>query len=251
MLFWRKLNSLESLAGATLVVSPTLNESENLEAHVKAVFSSVPGISLLIVDDDSPDRTWELASALRSHFPNLHLLRRRENPGFARSYQDGFAWALTRGFQRVVMMDADGSHPSSALPTMLEASERFDFVVGSRYGPGGGVLSWHPGRRLLSRLANRYAAFWTRLPCTDLTGGFNCIRAELLRDLWNLRSDGYAFQIELKFEAFRGGKKIGELPIEFSGRNRGKSKLSRSTVLEGLWSPMRLRFGRRGSRGKH
>jgi dolichol-phosphate mannosyltransferase len=241
-------SSPESLAARTLVVSPTLNEAENVEDHAKAVFAAVPGISLLIVDDDSPDRTWEVASALCSRYPNLHVLRRRENPGFARSYEDGFAWALDRSFERVVTMDADGSHPASALAPMIEASGEFDIVVGSRYRPGGGVSNWHPARRLLSLFANRYASFWTGLACTDLTGGFNCIRAELLRELGGLRSDGYAFQIELKFEASRRGSKIGEVPIVFSGRLHGESKLSRSKVLEGLWRPIRLRLGSVGSR---
>src|SRR5690242_14267635 len=109
------MERLESNAGRTLVISPTLNEAENVESHASAVFSAVPGVSLLIVDDDSPDRTWEIASALRARYPNLNVLRRTENLGFARSYEDGFGWALRRGFERVIMMDADGSHPAAAL----------------------------------------------------------------------------------------------------------------------------------------
>ncbi len=241
---------LESLAARTLIVSPTLNEAENVENHAWSVFSAVPGVSLLIVDDDSPDRTWEVAAALRPRFPKLDVLRRPQNRGFARSYEDGFDWALRRSFDRVIMMDADGSHPASALAPMIEASLTADLVVGSRYRPGGGISNWHPARRLLSRFANRYASFCTGLPCTDLTGGFNCIRSKVLAELPALRTDGYAFQIELKFESARRGMRIEELPIVFSGRRYGKSKLSRITVLEGLWIPVRLRLGSPRSRGR-
>ncbi|MGH9442534.1 MAG: polyprenol monophosphomannose synthase [Thermoanaerobaculia bacterium] len=229
----------------TVVVSPTLNEAQNVESHAHRVFSALPNASLLIVDDDSPDRTWELAGRMSERSPGLHVLRRERDHGFGRSYSDGFRWAIERGFQRVVMMDADGSHPAEALPRLLQESSRADFVVGSRYGRGGSVLDWNRARRLLSFSANLYAAFWTGVACKDLTGGYNCIDVELLKKLPPLLSDGYAFQIELKFLARRAGAVLAEIPIQFSGRTLGKSKLSRKHILEGLWRPPALRLGRR------
>ena len=228
----------------TLVITPTLNEADNVEQHARRVFEALPEASLLIVDDDSPDRTWEIAGQLASIWPSLHVIRRLEDHGFAFSYLEGFRWANERGFERVVMMDADGSHPASTLPRMVEASAGSDFVVGSRYRDGGSVADWQPARVLLSSFANRYAGFWTRVPCRDLTSGFNCFRPGLLGSLPRLRSDGYAFQIELKFQAHRHGAVFQEIPICFSGRLHGKSKLSSRHLLEGVWRPPALRLGR-------
>lgn len=231
-----------------LIVSPTLNEARNVRGHARRVLAALPSASLLIVDDDSPDETWRIAEDLAQSLPRLFVLRRREDHGFGRSYVAGFRWAIERGFDRVIMMDADGSHPAKTLPLLVEASSSSDFVVGSRYRPGGGVSNWSTSRRLLSRSANRYAAFWTRVPCSDLTGGFNCLHSELLKALPPLRSDGYAFQIELKFRAHRNGSIFGEVPILFSERARGESKLSRGHIFEGLRLPPALRFDWRSSR---
>lgn len=230
-----------------LVVSPTLNEARNVERHAQRVFAALPAASLLIVDDDSPDETWKLAEGLAQSLPGVFVLRRRADHGFGRSYVDGFRWAIERGFDRVIMMDADGSHPAEALPRLVEASSS-NFVVGSRYSPGGGVSNWNRSRRLLSLSANRYAAFWTRVPCSDLTGGFNCIPSDLLKKLPPLRSDGYAFQIEMKFRAHRNGLAFVEVPIQFSERTQGDSKLSRGHILEGLWLPPSLRFDGKAAR---
>jgi dolichol-phosphate mannosyltransferase len=232
------------LAAETIVITPTFQEADNVAEHVASVFAAIPGISLLIVDDASPDGTADIVEKLRENHPRLWLLRRPSDHGFRQSYRDGFLWAMEKGFGRAVMMDADGSHPAEFLPALVGRSADFDFVVGSRYAGGVRVLNWAPGRLLLSMAGNRYARFWTGVPCADLTGGFNCIRVELLGriDPGRLRYNGYAVQIELKTKAFRAGARMTEVPIVFVERRVGQSKLSGGRVIEGLWCPIRLRL---------
>jgi dolichol-phosphate mannosyltransferase len=233
-----------AIAADTLVITPTYQEADNVADHVASVFGALPGASMLIVDDSSPDGTADVVESLRESHPRLSLLRRSRDHGFRQSYRDGFLWAIEKGFGRIVMMDADGSHPADFLPALVGQSEDFDFIVGSRYAGGVRVLNWAPGRLLLSMAGNRYARFWTGVPCADLTGGFNCIRAELLRrlDPSRLRYDGYAVQIELKARAFRAGARMTEVPIVFVERRVGQSKLSGQRVVEGLWCPIWLRL---------
>jgi dolichol-phosphate mannosyltransferase len=232
------------LVATTLVITPTFEEADNVEEHVRSVFAALPNASLLIVDDASSDGTADIVERLRAAYPRLSLLRRPSDHGFRQSYRDGFLWAMARGFGRVVMMDADGSHPAEFLPALVGRSADIDFVVGSRYAGGVRVLNWAPGRLLLSMAGNRYARFWTRVPCADLTAGFNCLSVELLRriDPGRLRYNGYAVQIELKTKAFRAGARMTEVPIVFIERRVGQSKLSGRRVIEGLWCPIRLRL---------
>lgn len=228
----------------TVVITPTLNEAGSIERHIDAVASAAPDCDVLIMDDDSPDRTWERASAAAVGRRGVHVVRRLANPGFRASYCEGFVWAIERGYDLAVMMDADGSHPADALPRLAEAAAENDFVVGSRYKDGIRVLNWSPGRLLLSLAGNAYARVISGVPATDLTSGYNAIRVDLLRRIGvkSLRYDGYAVQIELKFRAICAGARMTEVPIIFSERTMGRSKLSRHHVLEGITCPIALRF---------
>lgn len=244
----RRFPRAAELAASTLVVTPTYQEKDTVVRHARSVLAAVPGLSLLVVDDASPDGTADLVDGLRPELPRLHLLRRQPPRSFAGASVDGIRWALERGFTRVVSMDADGSHGSIFLPLLLDLSADADFVVGSRYLRGISVLNWPLRRVLLSTFANVYCRLITGVPCSDLTAGFCCYRADLLRriDLPSIRAAGYAFEVEIKHRAWRAGGRLGETSIVFVERLAGTSKMSSKLIWEGVRHPWwcRLVLGR-------
>ena len=224
------------------VVLPTYNERENVPLIVPAILAASPLVDVLVVDDNSPDGTGKLADDLAAHDPRVRVLHRERKEGLGRAYLAGFAEALRAGYGRIVEMDADFSHDPSRLPALLATDA--DVVLGSRYVPGGGTVNWGTGRRMLSRGGSLYARAILGVSVRDLTGGFKCFRRKVLEDLDlpSVRSSGYAFQIELTWRAIRRGFKVVEVPILFTDRRVGKSKMSRSIVAEALWMVWKLRF---------
>ncbi|MEA2503794.1 MAG: dolichol-phosphate mannosyltransferase [Actinomycetota bacterium] len=222
--------------GSALVVIPTYNEADNIEAILKAVTTSVPEASLLVVDDGSPDGTGELVEKAVEADPRIHLLRGEGKRGLGQAYIAGFKWGLENGYGLFVEMDADFSHDPAAIPDLLRAAAEVDVVVGSRYIPGGGVVGWSKRRHLLSRAGNVYARLALGFAVKDATGGFRCYRREVLEavDLAGVRSNGYAFQIDMTYRAWRNGFRIAEVPITFRERELGTSKMSGSIVREAL-----------------
>ncbi len=237
--------------GPVWVVLPTYNERENLEpvvAGVRAALSSVAAVHrVLIVDDSSPDGTGDLADALAARDPALAVLHRPRKQGLGQAYLAGFELALREGAVLVVEMDADLSHDPAHLPAMVEAAREADLVLGSRYVPGGEVRNWGRMRRLVSRGGCWYARVVLGLGVRDLTGGFKVFRREVLEalDLQRVRSQGYAFQVELTYRAIQAGFRVREIPIVFTDRRVGQSKMSRRIVAEAIWMVPRLRAGRR------
>ena len=231
----------------TCIIIPTYNERENIKHALLASYEHVPDAHVLVVDDNSPDGTAHIVRTEQKNLPRLSLLLREQNRGLGRAYCDGFKNVLDNDdVDVVVTMDADLSHDVAEVPHMLQLLERgYDVVIGSRYVSGGQTENWDWRRRLLSRSANLYARTILGIPIHDLTAGFYCFRKELLRaiDVNSIRSDGYAFQIELKCRFFELGARIAEHPIIFHERREGKSKLDQRVVWEALWTPWRLRFG--------
>jgi dolichol-phosphate mannosyltransferase len=224
------------------VVLPTYNERENLPGIVPGILAAAPELDVLVVDDDSPDGTGELADELAARDARVFVLHRPRKEGLGRAYLAGFAEALERGYGRILEMDADFSHDPARLPALLKTDA--DLVLGSRYVEGGGTVNWGLGRRLLSKGGSFYARTILGLSIRDLTGGFKCFRREVLEsiDLASVRSSGYAFQIELTYRALKRGFKVREVPIVFTDRRVGKSKMSRRIVAEALWMVWKIRF---------
>lgn len=240
---------LSQMTGKTVVLLPTYNERENVTRIVPQIFATAPDLHILVIDDNSPDGTAEAVRGLMQIYPNLDLFSRPAKQGLGEAYKAGMRRMLadTR-VERIFSMDADGSHAPEYLPDMLRASETHEFVIGSRYAKGGGVENWEMWRYLLSRWGNIYARSITGLPVKDLTAGFTCIRASLLRkiDFSHLEASGYAFLMELKFRAIRTlGGSFKEVPIMFKARWEGESKISRHIIREGLLAPWKLRFKRK------
>jgi len=226
------------------VVLPTYNERENVPAIVPAILAESPLLDVLVVDDNSPDGTGKLADELAAREPRVRVLHRQRKDGLGRAYLAGFAEALAAGYGRILEMDADFSHDPARLPALLDADA--DLVLGSRYVRGGGTAHWGLGRRLLSRGGSLYARTILGVPIRDLTGGFKCFRRKVLEnlDLVTVRSSGYAFQIELTYRTLRRGYSVVEVPITFTDRRVGKSKMSRAIVAEALWMVWKLRFSK-------
>jgi dolichol-phosphate mannosyltransferase len=236
----------------TLVVVPTYNERENLPVLVRAVMSH-PGFGVLIVDDRSPDGTGEVAEALRREFGGrVEVLHRTGKKGLGRSYVEAFLLARGRDEDYVCQMDADLSHDPKYLPELVAAAEKdgLDLVLGSRYLHGVSVINWPLRRLILSVFANHYVRWVTRLPIHDCTAGFRCWRRSALSriPLESIASDGYAFQVEMAFEIFTRGGRIGEVPIIFVERTVGDSKVSKGVILESAYMPWRLVFRKLVSR---
>lgn len=228
---------------SVLIVIPTYNEKENIPVLVPLLRQTVPGAHILIVDDNSPDGTGEIADALAAQDPAVHALHRTEKNGIGQAYVAGFTWGLARGYERLIQMDADLSHDPKYLPGLLNASERYALVLGSRYVRGGGTENWGLGRRLLSRGGSLYAQIILGLPLHDLTGGFKCWRRHVLADidLPSVLSNGYSFQIEMTYRAIRKGMRVHEVPIVFVDRTAGKSKMSRRIFVEAIGVVWKLR----------
>jgi dolichol-phosphate mannosyltransferase len=236
--------------GPVWVVLPTYNERENLEPVVAGVREALgrvaPDHTLLIVDDSSPDGTGELADELAARDPAVRVLHRPGKQGLGQAYIAGFEVALAAGAALVIEMDADLSHDPAHLPAMVDGARNFDLVLGSRYVPGGEVRNWGALRRLVSRWGCWYARVVLGVGVRDLTGGFKCFRREVLEalDLDRIRSQGYAFQVELTYRAIQRGFRVLEIPIIFTDRAVGQSKMSRRIVLEAMWMVPALRAAR-------
>ena len=220
-----------------IVVIPTYNEAENLPLLVPEVLSQDDRLEILVVDDNSPDGTGKLADELAAADPRVQVLHRSQKQGLGPAYRAGLSRALELDADVIVQMDCDFSHPPSVLPDMLREIETHDIVLGSRYLNGITVVNWPIERILISYFANVYSRAVTRLPITDTTGGLRCVRREMLEKigLEQIKSDGYAFQIEMNYRFVKHRASIKEIPFFFVDRTRGTSKLSLSSAIEGLW----------------
>ena len=223
--------------GRVLVVVPTYDEALTLARTIQRLRRAVPNADALVVDDNSPDGTGAIADALAEGDPQVHVLHRHAKEGLGRAYIAGFRWALDRGYDVLVEMDADGSHAPEQLPRLLDALTDADLVLGSRWVEGGGVHNWPAFRRALSRGGNAYARLMLDLPLRDATGGYRAFRRSALDklDLADVASAGYCFQVDLALRAVRAGMRIVEVPIDFVEREQGRSKMSRAIVAEALW----------------
>jgi dolichol-phosphate mannosyltransferase len=229
-----------------IIVVPTFNERDNTPHLVERIFGLYPDIHLLIVDDHSPDGTSDVVRELQPHYPNLMLLERMENHGFAPSYRDGFRKALSEPWcEAAITMDADFSHDPAEIRHLLAKLADNDVVVGSRYVAGGRIGNWGLRRRLLSRGANFYVRTVLGLSARDTTSGFTCMRKSALEKVRvdETVSNGYAFLVEMKYLLKRSGCKIGEHPITFDERREGESKMSMGKIWESVWLPWRVRMG--------
>jgi dolichol-phosphate mannosyltransferase len=237
----------------TLVVLPTFNEILNIDKMLRALRSVVPESDILVVDDGSPDGTADRATALSDVLGGIHVLRRSEKAGLGGAYRAGFAWGIEQGFDHFVEIDCDFSHDPMALPSLLAVAKDADVVIGSRYVPGGVIPQWSWSRKLLSRGGNRYASFMLNLGVEDATSGFRVYSKRCLEliNYREVRADGYGFQIEMTYRARRAGARIIEVPISFTDRELGESKMSSAIVIEALvlvtgWALVRL-FNRRSA----
>ncbi len=223
--------------GRVLVVIPTYNEADNVEIIVARLRQSVPAADVLIADDNSPDGTGEIADRLAAADPQLHVLHRPGKQGLGAAYLAGFAWAGEHGYDAVVEMDADGSHAPEELPLLLDAAREADVVLGSRWVRGGKVLNWPLHRMLLSRGATLYTRIALGMRLKDATAGYRVYRLPALEKLEvdGVVSQGYCFQIDLAWRAYRSGFRVAEVPITFAERERGASKMSSTIVREALW----------------
>ena len=223
--------------GRVAVIMPTYNERENLEAMTGRVRAAVPEADLLVVDDNSPDGTGELADKLAAEDSHVRVLHRPGKGGLGAAYLAGFSWALDQDYGAVVEMDADGSHQPEQLPLLLDALRHADLVLGSRWVPGGRVVNWPKSREALSRGANIYARLMLGIPLKDATGGYRAYRTATLRaiGLDEIQSQGYCFQVDLALRALNAGLRVVEVPITFVERVHGSSKMSKSIMVEAFW----------------
>lgn len=223
--------------GRVLVVIPTYNEADNIGVITERVRRAVPAADILIADDNSPDGTGALADAMAAADEHIHVLHRPGKQGLGAAYVAGFGWAREHGYDAMVQMDADGSHAPEQLPKLLDAARSADVVIGSRWVRGGQVVDWPAHRLLLSRGANFYTRMALGMPVRDATGGYRVYKIPVLDkiEVASVDSQGYSFQVELSWRAFRQGFKIVEVPITFADRERGTSKMSSSIVREALW----------------
>jgi dolichol-phosphate mannosyltransferase len=235
---------VDVVADRLLVVVPTYNERANLPLVVPAILQQDPRIEILVVDDNSPDGTGQLADEMAASTPRVHVLHRPSKAGLGKAYLAGFRWALDRDYDLIFEMDADFSHDPRFLGDFVRAATDADVVIGSRYRTGVNVINWPISRLLLSIGANEYARWITGLPLADSTGGFKCFRREVLEaiDLEKVRSNGYAFQIEMSFRAWKKGFRVVEIPIVFTDRVEGQSKMNKRIVREAIWMVWWLRL---------
>lgn len=238
---------MRSAYSKLIAVVPTYNERLTIETLIKTFFKVLPSASLLVVDDNSPDKTTEVVAKLKKKYPNLNFLLRRSNRGFGRSYIDAFKKLLKDNrYETIVMIDADFSHDPNIIPKMFQKLTKFKVVTGSRYVKGGGAKNWGKWRVLLSRSANFYARVILGVPIKDVTSGFFVFNKSILNslDLNSFKSDGTAFLVELKYKIFKAGHKIYEYPAIISDRakGQGESKISKKGIHEAAWLPWKLRF---------
>lgn len=223
--------------GRVLVIIPTYNEADNLRLIVGRVRAATPAVDVLVADDNSPDGTGRIADELAAADPAVHVLHRPGKQGLGAAYLAGFAWGSDQGYDAVVEMDADGSHAPEELPRLLDALGDADVVLGSRYVTGGKTVGWPWHRHLVSRSGNVYVRLALGMPLRDATGGYRAYRTTVLDkiDLGSIESQGYCFQVDLAWRAHRNGFRVQEVPITFTERQRGHSKMSSSIVQEALW----------------
>ena len=233
------------MSDRALIIVPTYNERENIAKLIETVLAQDARLDVLVVDDGSPDGTGALVDSIREREPRVNVLHRPSKLGLGTAYLAGFRWALDAGYAYVFEMDADFSHDPAHIPAFLEAIDGADLVLGSRYRHGKvTVVNWPISRLMLSYAANMYARWVTGLQLWDSTGGFKCFRREVLEaiDLSSVKSNGYAFQIEMSFRAWKRGFRIVEIPIVFTDRSEGESKMSKRIVREAVWMVWRLRW---------
>jgi dolichol-phosphate mannosyltransferase len=228
----------------TLVVVPTYNERENLPPLAQRLLKLPISADLLVVDDNSPDGTGKTADNLAAQHPSIHVLHRAEKQGLGRAYIAGFKWALERGYEFIFEMDGDFSHNPDDIPVFLEAAKEADLVLGSRYVNGIRIINWPLSRLMLSKGAATYVRIITGMPFTDPTGGYKCFHRRALQaiNLDEIESNGYSFQIEMTHKVWRQGMTVLEVPIIFTDRFQGCSKMSKGIVREALWMVWRLWF---------
>ncbi len=227
-----------------LIITPTYNERQNVEALLDRIHVVVPGAHVLVVDDNSPDGTGQWVQQRSEQEAWVHVLRRPEKLGLGTAYCAGFNWALQRDYQQIMQMDADLSHDPDQIPDLLAEIGDYDLVIGSRYIKGVNIVNWPLSRLILSWSANLYARLVTGTPVWDLTGGFKCWKRKVLEnlDISTIRSEGYSFQIETTFRAYRRGYTIKEVPIIFVDRTEGDSKMSQGIIYEAVWIVIRLKL---------
>lgn len=220
----------------TVAISPTYNESKNIRELIEQIRSNGGNPDILIVDDNSPDGTGKIVRTLMEKDEHLFLIEREGKQGLGTAYCTGFRWALERGYDRIVQIDADLSHNPADIPRLVKASEEYDLVIGSRYINGVNVVNWPLSRLILSSLANVYARGITGMPVTDATGGFKCFNRRVLEniELEKVSSEGYSFQIEVNFRAWVKGYSIKEVSIVFNDRTVGESKMSKKIIFEAI-----------------
>ncbi len=228
-----------------LVCIPTYNEAENIEPITQAVLEAEPRVDILVVDDNSPDGTGKIADTLAAREPRIRVLHRQKKEGLGRAYLAAFRWALEQGYTYIIEMDADFSHDPRYLPQFVDAAEAgADLVLGSRYVTGGGTVNWGIGRQVISRGGSLYARTILGVDIRDLTGGFKCFNRRVLESIGmdEVKSSGYAFQIELTYRTLKKGFTVREIPIVFEDRRVGHSKMSRKIFLEALTMVWKLRL---------
>ncbi len=228
----------------TLIIVPTYNERENLPPLAQRLLDLPVRVDVLVVDDNSPDGTGQLADELAAKHPQIHVLHRSEKNGLGRAYIAGFKWGVAQGYDYIFEMDGDFSHNPNDIPVLLDAAREADLVIGSRYINGIRIINWPLNRLMLSKFAAKYVQWITGMPFEDPTGGFKCFRRRALEaiDLDGVQSNGYSFQIELTHKLWRQGMNVVEVPIIFTDRFHGCSKMSGGIVREALWMVWKLLF---------
>ena len=225
-----------------IIIIPTYNEKENVESVAAAVFKACPEANILIVDDNSPDGTGQIADQMSSRDDRVQVMHRPGKQGLGRAYIAGFQWALARNYTHIFEMDADASHNPAEIPNFLKAAEQADLVLGSRYINGIRIINWPLKRLAISKAASLYVQWLTGMPFMDPTGGYKCFRRSVLEaiDLTRIASNGYSFQIEMTHTAWKLGFKIHEIPIIFEDRHSGTSKMNGAIVREAIWMVLKL-----------
>ena len=228
----------------TLVITPTYNERKNIKNFIEKIFNAGSELHLLVIDDNSPDKTSDLVNDMKTSYPNIFLIKRPKKLGLGTAYIEGFKWAISKDYDYAIQMDADLSHDPMDIPKLIHNLRRYDLVIGSRYVQGVSVVNWPIRRLLLSYGANLYSKIITGMPIKDSTGGYKAWRVELLKKInFNkVKSQGYSFQIEMNFRAWRLDASIIEDSIIFVDRTIGESKMSKSIMYEAIWMVWRLRI---------